>query len=93
MRHVANLVDVDGSEAFLDRGHTRTRRCLEPEEIGRHLLHAGRRKKDGRVVGRNQRRAGNTQVPTLGKEFAEYSANIVTFHGQIDPHLNRRAEW
>ena len=47
---VANLVDIDGAEALLYRGHPRSRRCLQAQEVGRHLLHAGRRQQDGSIA-------------------------------------------
>ena len=42
MRFVANFVDIDRAEAFLNRAEARRGRCFEPEEVRRHLLHAGR---------------------------------------------------
>ena len=38
---VADLVDVDGAEALLDRDHALRGRLLQPQEVRRHLLHAG----------------------------------------------------
>ena len=56
MALVADLVDIDRAEALLDRAHPLGGRFLEPEEVGSHLLHAGRGEEDGLVLRRGHQR-------------------------------------
>ena len=64
---LADVLDVAGTNALLAGGDTMTRGLLLTGEVGLHRCHTGIDEQQGRIVLRNQRKAGQTQV-TLALE-------------------------
>ena len=67
-RRVADIVDVSGADALLAGADTAARRRDLALEIGLHRRHAGVDEQKRRVVLRNERKAGQTQMPLAFKE-------------------------
>src|SRR6185312_16273936 len=77
---LADLVDVAGAHALLDRGGARVRRGRLTEEVRLELHHAGVDEQQRRVV-EDQRRAGDAGVPCRGEMLGEAAGDLVGLHG------------
>src|SRR5215212_4898313 len=93
---VADLVDINGAEALLNRNHPLRRGLFQPHEVRRHLLHAGGREQDRGIVVRHERRRRHLAVTALCEERDEAASHLlagygrghlqVTRHGSGEPH-------
>jgi hypothetical protein len=87
MALVADLVDVDGAEALLDRDHALGGGLLQPHEVRGHLLHASGGEQDRRVVVRHERRRRHLAVTALREELDEAASYLLARYGR--GHLTR----
>ena len=78
----ADLVDVQGTHAFLDGGRRAVfkRWVLLAQEVGLERNHAGVHEQKVRVV-QDQRCAGYLGVPGLGEVLDEALADLMRLHG------------
>ena len=80
VRVVADLVDVGGAEALLDRGEAVVRRLRFAHEVALEGDHAGAGEEQGGVAGRGQRGAGDAEMVALGEEVGEGLPDLLGVH-------------
>jgi hypothetical protein len=78
---VADVVDVQRSEAFLIGGGPRERRRGVPEEVRDELVHPGVGEQEPRLGRGDQRRGRDAFVPALFEEAQELLADPIALHG------------
>ena len=78
MRRVADFVDIAGADALLHVGQARAGRVLRAQQIRHQRMHAGRGEQNGRVVLRDDGRAGDDRVAMVFKEAQIHCAQFVS---------------
>ena len=87
---VPHLLDVGRAEALLARGDPLARRRLVAAKVGLEGLHPGdRQQRRGVLGGRDQRRRGHAQVPSLLEKRQVGLAELAGVHGV--PQSRRRS--
>jgi len=73
----ADVLNVAGADALLAGADPMTGRLHLAGEVGFHGCHAGVNQQQGRIVLRNQRKAGQTQMSLALEEGEEHLAQLV----------------
>src|SRR5215213_7616341 len=86
---VADLVNVHGAEALLNRDHALRGRLFQSHEVGCHLLHAGRREQDRGIVVWDERRRRHLAVTALREELDEAASQLLAGYGRGHRQVTR----
>ena len=81
MAHIADFIDITGTDAFLNIGQTGSLRVLLAQQIGNERMHTGGGEQYGGVILRDNTGGGDDTVALFLEELQEQRAQFVA--GQL----------